>query len=310
MMRSLLKNRKGFTLIELLVVIAIIAILIALLLPAVQQAREAARRSACKNNMKQIGLALHNYHDTHRIFPPGGFNNEGATTSATHGNQMSYAVMILPYMDQAPLYGKFDFNKRYGLSPNENLGDAKIPAYLCPSSNQTRDAFESEHTTLHYYGNMGPIGTGYLTPETIQDSTTGANESFALQGVLLSVGFTDSGFTAERKVRIRDITDGTSNTIMVGEISTHEFVTGTLKYRVWTRGGNEFGISMKNVRFGINTTGYTNAFGDLSFASNHVGGCHLLFADGSVHFTSENVDMNLYLNTASRNGNETNTLEF
>jgi len=99
----------GFTLIELLVVIAIIAVLIALLLPAVQQAREAARRSQCKNNLKQMGLALHNYHDTVSVFPPGAFYH-GSNGAERYGTGFSFHVMLLPYLDQTPRYNAFDFN--------------------------------------------------------------------------------------------------------------------------------------------------------------------------------------------------------
>jgi len=115
-----IRRRSGFTLIELLVVIAIIAILIALLLPAVQQAREAARRSQCKNNLKQWGLAIHNYHDTFNKLPIGamGYNNPLAHGPA---NNLSMHVRLLPYVDQAPLYNQFDFSLHYNTAPNVAL---------------------------------------------------------------------------------------------------------------------------------------------------------------------------------------------
>src|SRR3546814_780854 len=112
-------SHKGFTLIELLVVIAIIAVLVALLLPAVQQAREAARRSQCKNNLKQIGLALHNYHDTHRVFPPGQMSWFGSDLFPLNaGARISWMQQILPFIDQAPLYNSFNW---------------KVPAHACCS---------------------------------------------------------------------------------------------------------------------------------------------------------------------------------
>ena len=127
--------KRGFTLIELLVVIAIIAILIALLLPAVQQAREAARRSQCKNNLKQIGTALHNYHETFRIFPPGVINSAwsgsgGGTTTGSNG--LSWATMILPYADQAPLYKKF-ITTQHWLVGNTNEVAEILTVFRCPS---------------------------------------------------------------------------------------------------------------------------------------------------------------------------------
>ncbi len=304
--------KQGFTLIELLVVIAIIAILIALLLPAVQQAREAARRSACKNNLKQIGLALHNYHDVHRIFPPGGFN-------VNPGGDFSYAVMILPYLDQAPLYKKFNFSENYSFGGTTGTNGARRfdrpPVFLCPSSSVTQD--DNDFDTLHYYGNMGPRGTNPVTITTTNltgtaylEETDSGTRIFAEQGVLLSVG---EDYTRVRKVRMRDITDGTSNTIMVGEISNNQITN--IAYRQWSRGGIALAIAAKNVTSGINvaalfTGSGVGTFNDTSFASEHTGGCHLLFADGSVHFTSENVDITVYKSTASRNGDETNTLEF
>jgi len=290
-------RRKGFTLIELLVVIAIIAILIALLLPAVQQAREAARRSSCKNNLKQIGLALHNYHDTHRVFPPGGF---------TSGNDLNFLVMILPFVDYGNLYAKFNFDLGRTVAPNRTL-NLNIPnIYLCPSS--AIPTYNDGYTT-HYYGNMGPkdsvtwVGTYKGTAQAPSLNLGG----FGLQGVL----------SANSKVRMRDITDGASNTILVGEISINKFPAGSSPYREWNRGcvGGGCG-SIKNVRYSINSSGYLGAsladlsFNEPSFASQHVGGCHLLFSDGSVHFASENINMEVYLSTASRDGGEATTLEF
>ena len=304
-MSALSKTRKGFTLIELLVVIAIIAILVALLLPAVQQAREAARRSSCKNNLKQIGLALHNYHDTHRIFPPGGFY---ADSTANKPN-FSYAVMILPFMEQAPLYDKFNFNVGYAGSTNTALRTAKLSAYNCPSSSKPVDG--NGYTTLHYYGSAGPSATGYTV---VGSTATPDHGGFATQGVLIIAG--DSALSYNQKVRMRDITDGTSNTFMVGEISTNEYKTYSLAYREWSRGGYlTTSCSSKNVKYPINSFGYNSGnhtvygFNDLSFVSEHTGGCHMLYADGSVHFTSENVDMGVYFATASRNGGEVNTIQ-
>tara|TARA_R110002111_G_scaffold262872_1_gene342320 strand:+ start:36903 stop:37793 length:891 start_codon:yes stop_codon:yes gene_type:complete len=283
---------KGFTLIELLVVIAIIAILIALLLPAVQQAREAARRSTCKNNLKQIGIALHNYHGTHLTFPPGGF---GAST-----NDHNFQVMILPFIEYANLYSKFNFNVSQSTAPNSTLYEDVPPVYLCPSS--VVPTYSGGYTS-HYNGNMGPKDSATWAG-TYKGTTVGGTNhgGFGSQGIL----------SRDSKVRIRDILDGTSVTFMVGETSIEKYPTGAVAYRQWTRGcySSNACATVKNVRYGINSTGYlTDGFNDVSFSSQHVGGCHLLFADGAVRFASENINQDVYRATASRDGGEVETIQ-
>jgi prepilin-type N-terminal cleavage/methylation domain-containing protein len=194
------RPQRGFTLIELLVVIAIIAILIALLLPAVQQAREAARRTQCRNNMKQIGLALHNYHDRHQRFPIGVTEQNG---------QLSWHPYILPDIDQAPLYNKFDWSgtNLYIVSPNGAHCVQKISVYLCPSSNANRTpvetwpvpAFEPNNTaaprpveTAHYYGVLGPLGPNLY-------ASTGRGQT---GGPLVIVNYPNSPMLARRSPAI------------------------------------------------------------------------------------------------------------
>jgi prepilin-type N-terminal cleavage/methylation domain-containing protein/prepilin-type processing-associated H-X9-DG protein len=287
-------RRRGFTLVELLVVIAIIAVLIGLLLPAVQKVREAANRLSCTNNLKEIGLGLHNYHGTVGRFPPGG------TTSATHG--LGFQVVILPYLEQSALYGRFDFTKDY-LSPNNTLlGFLKLPVLFCPSGVRLYSEASFEFVngqppfTTHYYGNMGPKIAGSDRYQVVYPPGF-SQGGWAQQGVL----------GKDTRLRLADITDGTSTTFLAGEISFDK-----PGYRMWTRGcwadtgSGQPCSSCRNVTNAINTTGYNGAdnYNDVSFGSMHPGGANFLFCDGSVRFVSDQVDMSLYLATASRNGGE------
>jgi len=203
------RAKKGFTLIELLVVIAIIAILIALLLPAVQQAREAARRSQCKNNLKQIGLALMNYHNTHRTFCPG-VTTASVTTPPNAGtsNYFSWTTQILPFFDQGPLYKKINFKVHFsnatGTPNNAQLVTTILTAVRCPSdSGPDQDPAGgtlgtpavADMATSNYVGNYG-IG--------MPDQHANPR---AVQGIL----------GANTKVRIRDVKDGMSNVILAAE---------------------------------------------------------------------------------------------
>lgn len=200
-------KKRGFTLIELLVVIAIIAILIALLLPAVQQAREAARRSQCKNNLKQIGLALHNYHDVNNALPPG--YTIGSQTLFPANNGLGWNFHILPYFDQAPLFQKFDANVSISTAPNVGLAESVLTAVRCPSDvgpeQDPGNFFGSQNgATSNYPGNFG-VGT-----------PASDIRSALVQGI----------FGRNTKVRFRDLKDGTSNVIFVGERRMPRVCTG------------------------------------------------------------------------------------
>jgi prepilin-type processing-associated H-X9-DG protein len=268
-------------------------VLVGLLLPAVQQAREAARRSSCVNNLKQIGLGLHNYYDALKALPPGG--------TFTDTNHMNWSVFILPFIEEDSLHTRFDLSTVYNGATNRSVA-LTIPAtYHCPSSlERTSSATTGEEyggtkiPTLHYYGNMGPKGSGLVAYDT---HATGGHGGESRHGT----------FKSTQKIRFTDVTDGLSKTLMAGEISFDAATTG---YRAWTRGCNTSSASAcagcKNIANPINATPFNGAdnFNDMSFGSNHPGGCQFVFADGSVHFIQESVEMDVYKALASRNGGE------
>ncbi len=281
-MRTLRKRQLGFTLIELLVIIAIIAILTALLLPAVQQAREAARRSSCKNNLKQIGLAIHNYHDTDNLLP-----------MATHWRGKFYSAFtaILPHMEQNPLFDRYDPNVAY--RNNGNVIGQKVEAYLCPTMNFPRavpNAACGEFMAPASYA----VNTGSL-------SAWGPVHNGPIIGH-------DKG-----KTRLRDITDGTSNTMMVGELNyglkNYRFSSGPCRGQF--RGGVPAwgigypGFSMATTVGVYNSDRLITRFNEYqTFRSDHPGGAHFCFVDGSVRFIGENIDANLLDALATRAGGE------
>jgi prepilin-type N-terminal cleavage/methylation domain-containing protein len=310
-------DRSAFTLIELLVVIAIIAVLIALLLPAVQQAREAARRSQCKNNLKQIGLALHNYHDTFGSFPIGATGTiEGSTYNG--GPYLSWAVRILPYVDQAPLYNQVNFNLAHAES--QVLTDGKparehvVTVYRCPSdgfsdvANVTSSATSVAYAQTNYSGSIGsqstPSSSSSCNPfQSFAESLPGGNIAYARSADSRKI----SGMFAQSaaKVAIRDVTDGTSNTLCVGEIlpgchsptyfngwwpSAGRVTTGSTLAPI-----NEMTTCERSQRISDpNCTDGTNFNYSWGFKSMHVGGAQFTMVDGSVKFVSENINHQTY----------------
>ncbi len=192
-------KHRGFTLIELLVVIAIIAILIALLLPAVQMAREAARRTQCRNNLKQLGLALHNYHDTHSTFPPGLIAADDDLQDAMH----SGLTLLLPQLEQTTVYNKYDFDFSWRAPANKDATSTYVPAFQCPSS----------------IGGL-PQSGGFDLPTTDYVFSKGTRAWLCRNRTMTGM------FDVNSRVRTRDVTDGLSNTFAMGEAMTSSLLTG------------------------------------------------------------------------------------
>jgi len=318
--------RRGFTLIELLVVIAIIAILIALLLPAVQQAREAARRTQCKNNLKQLGLALHNYHDVYDRFCPSGFNAgvkvydylcasaaNGSCFGGTHENRSGF-VSLLPYMDQAPLFNQWNFNHAAAQSiypqggwtytnsgvvkgdpmVNNAICRTKLTVFKCPSDNG--DDFD---TTAANYSSINLSASPGLGYKTSYDFCVHYNE-YAYPQYALAYGPTNRPlFCYDVGFGIRDCKDGTSNTVAISEQTRGgSYYTPGWAARGYLSQGIHFAADWNNGPNYGNSSGF-NWFSPVgsgvraSWAkpgSMHTGGLHVLMTDGAVRFVSENLN--------------------
>ncbi len=291
-------RKRGFTLIELLVVIAIIAVLIALLLPAVQQAREAARRSQCKNNLKQLGLALHNYHDTMNVLPPAHIGRCTTPMLNTTG-----LTMLLPYIDQGPLYNKYNFNASAstfascggavasGDDPtttgNAALVKTRIQVFLCP----TDSASDMISATTSNYG-ISATNTGTGGAKTNYDFITLTTYNVAENWSGLSTT-SRCMFGDNSKCTLTDVKDGTSNTIMMGETTRDVYNGGTNAwgYRGWVM------VGLNLVSYPINLWSFNGntyppgKLGSWSYSGSlHTGGAHYLFGDGAVRFISENIN--------------------
>ncbi len=323
-----MKYRRGFTLIELLVVIAIIAILIALLLPAVQQAREAARRTQCKNNLKQLGLAMHNYHDVFNTFPPGcivmPYQHPTSANTLTF-TSWGWGSLVLPYLDQAPLFnslsvGTVTLDQNLLTANGLSLLTKSYPAFRCPSDTgpeinlfgesyvDPADITPGDPSTAKLYtrslttdgtARFATSTSNYVMVSCSSDSITPPFLFTGAAGPATGVGFNCS------KIGVRDITDGTSNTLMVGErafrfdnlnvgaanvfgYSPHHNTTTDITRNHRAAGHAVLGIPLN----GLNHSSTNRIHQSRAFNSNHVGGVQFLLSDGSVRFLSENIDYN------------------
>ncbi len=306
--------RRGFTLVELLVAIAVIAVLIALLLPAVQQAREAARRTQCRNNLKQFGLALHNYHDRYGSFPPGAVTRRGssAMSNCQIGGQANidsfapWAVLLLPDLDPTPLYNRYQTQLPFaGLihpaapAANEPEQRRGLGIYQCPSDPNATPA----NALTNYFGVQG----GGDSPDCA-GSGPYAGRVFFYNGL----------FQNNSRVRVADVIDGASNTFAIGETIYLQLAGGGPDYfgawgsSIWTVGTgpgdqSSLPVTLAAAMLPINSvdldpaTAWTVEHQSRTFGSRHVGGCHFLLVDGSARFFSENMDPYVYRQLAARN---------
>jgi len=305
--RAVLRDTRGFTLIELLVVIVIIAVLIGLLLPAVQNAREAARRAQCTNNLRQLGIALHNYHGTLDVFPPGYVSAVRKPTDdyPEFGPGWGWGSMILNQLEQASLYNAVNFSLQI---TDEGSGTARrtvLSTYLCPSSRPD-----------------GPVSlrAGEKGPVTISDVAPGQYLASAGQWEIEDVPGSNNGvFYRNSRVAIRDITDGTSQTLLLGERSRNvcdATWVGAIPSMVvctnpsWPVRDCATSNVMVMANTGpwedetwVNVPNHKGAKAD-DFWSLHPGGCNFLIGDGSVRFIKETVNPTVFSSLATRAGSE------
>ncbi|MEW4488583.1 DUF1559 domain-containing protein [Thalassoglobus sp. JC818] len=283
-MHRIRTRRRGFTAIELLVVIAIIAILIALLLPAVQQARETARRTQCKHNMMQLGLALHNYHQTHDTLPPGSVNWEGPIRDGQPGYLFSWVAQILPYLEERLTYDKLDFSRTVDDPANLDAISRVMTILTCPSSTSASHAYAGCHHDTESPIDMDNNGSLYLNS----------------------------------RVRFRDITDGRRATILLGEVLTGS--TWALGTRATLR--NTSGVNRPDEVQAFRQLNRGSYYGlpedtpyesddenaevvdpDLvvgGFLSSHTDGAHFCFADGAVKFLTGRINQEVFQNLGNR----------
>ena len=317
-------RRRGFTLVELLVVIAIIGVLVALLLPAIQAAREAARRTQCANQIRQLGLAALNFHDVRGGLPSAG--DEVDTSSTTKATGLSWLGQILPFQERENLRDLIDDSVPWYDDRNNAAEATPVEMFQCPSTGSALSAYSAgvgnatqfvDNSLLraHYVGIMGAKSSCYVPSSTTRPPQwPDAGYTMTTCGEDRNGGLADNGsIVFDRNINLKSVTDGTSVTMMVGEQSwdcgpTRTWIVGSLAGDTATGG---WLYNSKNVRFALNTafregpseaySGYPN--NDTSLGSQHPGGLHVLFCDGSAHFKSDDTELNVLRAMATR-GNE------
>ena len=319
-------RNRGFTLVELLVVIAIIGILIGMLLPAVQQVREAARRVSCLNNIRQVSLACHNYESAHGRFPPALQMTYLPSNPGTKEYVFqSFHSYILPFIEQNNLYKIADFKfyqSGYASMPGKlDLSYNRVDSFLCPSADSVNPSHNNglsggEVFTTHYYGINGPIGEIPGTTNQYKFKNTG-HGGIAAQGIFWTEG--QYGFDGRKSRGFRGMTDGSSNTMAIGELSFTDRPElwnsqWAGPYRPWSRGGTwSYSSGTRNIKYPINAYDFntqSTKFNNQNMGSNHPGGCNFAFADGSSKFIPETIDFSIYLSLASADGGEVTNSDY
>jgi prepilin-type N-terminal cleavage/methylation domain-containing protein len=310
----------GFTLVELLVVIAIIGVLVALLLPAVQAAREAARRSACTNNMKQVGLALLNYEAANQTLPAGTVMNsygDSSVPSIPGTVQFGWSARVLPYLEQAAVFDQIDVDKSVADSSAHAGGGALIPSYICPAVPVENDHWSECCSAFH----LGPEENDDFR-ETHYTGVSDTSQGYYARTQPVSNGLGMLfNFNA---VDLSEVTDGTSNTLFVGETtggwglhSTHGTAWLSRKWVAWNCLGTGGGINGSGTipgghddkldpYDGIGFGGNRNVeyVSRTSFSSFHPSGCHFTRVDGSSEFVTEDIDQDLLGVLTTRSGGD------
>jgi prepilin-type N-terminal cleavage/methylation domain-containing protein/prepilin-type processing-associated H-X9-DG protein len=279
---------RGFTLIELLVVIAIIAILIGLLLPAVQKVRDAAARSTCQNNLKQIGIGLHAYHDAGKQFPPGFSSTTGDTNRG-----WGWGTYILPYIEQGPLFTQINPDQTAMTAgalaaptdPPSNILQTRINLYICPANRPPQ-------TNV----NRGNYGTSNYSGVFGWHTTAGTDQNTKGNGMLFP----------RSAVHFGDVPDGTSNTLFVGERAYGKVGTVTYSGSIWPGNFNAWASTIRHIDSTTSTTEYVIQGTDVyAYSSSHTNGVNFVFGDGSVRFLTKSVDAGVQGALAARNDGNT-----